>query len=303
MTDIKELLKKASGDILTEDTLTAIESAFSTAVNDKAENISKTRLTLEVEKALIQQDEEHTAKLEKLLEAIDTDHTNKLRTVVAKQDDNHCKKLEFVVNKYRKQMVTEATALRDSLVNEMSNYMDLYLDKVVPKEIISEAIKNTQARTMVENIKKIISVDKSFVTEQIREALLDGKSQIDNLKRKVNQVMAENVDLNKQAKNAAANLILEQKTQGLPEDKKAYVRKVLAEKDPEYIAENFNYVVEMFERDEQDEVELLGESAKNRAVSRDVDTPVTKKDVGENNNADNAPVNEYLSELKRGDHS
>jgi len=298
--DIKEILKKAGGDILTEDTLAAIDTAFTTAVNEKAEEKIKERLTLEVEQALIAQDDEHTGKLEKLLEAVDIDHTNKLKTVVEKQDLNHCEKLKFVVKKYRQQMVQEAVSLRDSLVNELSNYMDLYLEKVIPTKTLTEAVQNFQARTMVENIKKIISIDSSYVTEQIREALLDGKSQIDNLKKQVNQTVTENVELNKRAKKAEAILILEQKTQGLSEDKKTYVQKVLADKDPEYITENFNYVVEMFERDEQDEVEILGESAKNKAVSHGIDTPVVQDDAG--NEKTKAPINEYLSELKRGDH-
>jgi hypothetical protein len=101
------------------------------------------------------------------------------------------------------------------------------------------------------------------------------------------------------AKQAQAELLLEQKTIDLPDDKKAYVKKVLAEKDPEYIKENFDYVVEMFERDQQDEVELLKEDAQKGAVSNEVDQPV----ITESSEADEAdvPVNGYLSELKRFD--
>lgn len=307
MNNVTELLKKAAGEVLTEETLASIEAAFQTAVAERAkkeagtlvEDKVKERLTLEVENALSKQDEEHATKLSKLLEAIDTDHVKKLKAVVGKIDENHSGKLQWLVKKYRGQMQTEAAQLRDTLTTQISNYLDLYLDKTVPMDQITEAVQNLQARKMVDNIKKIISVDSSFVTEQIREALLDGKEKIDNLTRELDQTIKENVELNQKTKTAQANLLLETKTMDLPDDKKSYVKKVLSEKDPEYIEENFDYVVEMFERDQQDEVELLKEDAKKGAVSNEVDQPVITES-SEAEEAD-APVNDYLSELKRFD--
>lgn len=306
MNNVTELLKKAAGEVLTEETLASIESAFNTAVADKAKAEGKTlvetqvkeRLTLEVENALARQDDEHAVKLEKLLEAIDADHVKKLKAVVGKIDENHSGKLTWLVKKYRKQMQTEASQLRDTLTTQISNYLDLYLEKTVPQDQISEAVQNIQARKMIDNIKKIISVDSSFVTEQIREALMDGKAKIDNLKKELDQTIQENVDLNQKAKGAEAARLLVEKTMDLPEDKKTYVKKVLAEKDPEYITENFDYVVEMFERDQQDEVELLREGAKG-VTSKQVDQPV----ITESSEADEAdvPVTGYLSELKKFD--
>lgn len=294
--DIKEILKQAAGDVLTEETLTAIDSAFTTAVDSKVEAKAKEQLTLQVEQALTKQDDEHTEKLGKLLEAVDADHVMKLKTVVAKLDESHCGKLTFIVKKYRNQLQTEAAKLRDTLVNEVSNFLDLYLDKVAPTEQISEAVANTEARKMLEAIKKVIAVDSSFITEQVREALVDGKQKINALQNQLDGTIKENVELNKAKKTAEANLILEKKTQGLPEDKKIYVNKVLAEKDPEFITENFNYVVEMFERDEQDEVELIEEAARNGSVTRNIDQPVAKEADG---NQAATPVNGYLSELER----
>lgn len=308
MNNVTDLLKKAAGEVLTEDTLASIESAFQTAVKEKAKTEADTlveakvkeRLTLEVENALEKQDDEHATKLSRLLEAIDTDHVKKLKNVVSKIDENHSGKLKWLVKKYRTQMQTEAAQLRDTLTTQISNYLDLYLGKTVPTDQITEAVENIQARKMVDNIKKIISVDSSFVTEQIREALLDGKAKIDNLTKELNQTIQENVELNQKSKSAQANLILEQKTMDLPDDKKAYVKKVLAEKDPEYITENFDYVVEMFERDQQDEVELLKEDAQRDVVSRNVDQPVITESSETADEAD-VPVNGYLSELKRFD--
>ena len=54
MSDIKTTLKDATKDLLTEETLNDIEQAFNQAVED--------RVSLHVEKALVEQDEDHAVK-------------------------------------------------------------------------------------------------------------------------------------------------------------------------------------------------------------------------------------------------
>ena len=203
--DIKELLKKAAGNVLTEETLTAIETAFNTAVNTKADSKAKERVTLEVENALTNLDDQHATKLEKLLEAIDTDHVHKLKAVVKKLDENHSNKLIWLVKRYRGQMQTEATKLRDTLIDQISNYLDLYLDKSIPTQQVTEAVKNTRAQKMVNAIKRVLVVDSSFITKEVKEALLDGKSKINSLQKQLNQTIQENVDLNQTARKQKQN--------------------------------------------------------------------------------------------------
>jgi len=64
---MRDLLKNLPEGVLTEDTLNAIETAFSD------------RVKIHVEKALTQQDELYAEKLQTLIDAIDKDHTNKLK--------------------------------------------------------------------------------------------------------------------------------------------------------------------------------------------------------------------------------
>ena len=71
--------------------------------------------------------------------------------------------------------------------------------------------------------------------------------------------------------------MLEKKTADFDDIKKKYVVRVLAEKSPEEIDENFNYVVEMFERDEAEEAEVLTEKATKQVQSKVVDTPEADK--------------------------
>ena len=79
----------------------------------------------------------------------------------------------------------------------------------------------------------------------------------------------------------------------------AYVKKLLAGKSAEYIKENFNYVVEMFERSDVDDNEVIVEQAKTKVVQEKIDTPVVSETV-EASKVD-APVGGYLSELKAQD--
>jgi hypothetical protein len=94
---------------------------------------------------------------------------------------------------------------------------------------------------------------------------------------------------------------LEKKTKGMPNAKKEFIFNLLNDKDASYINENFNYVVEMFERSEEEQSSSLVEEAKRKAVSKNVKVPA-KTLVKESTSAETStpsPVNGYLSELKR----
>ena len=102
--NVVQALKEAAGDLLSEETLTAIEESFNNTVDTKVNEL----VTLQGEKALVEQDEDHATKLEALLEAIDVDHTNKLNRVIGAINENHADKLKEVVKKYSTDVVEEA---------------------------------------------------------------------------------------------------------------------------------------------------------------------------------------------------
>ena len=118
----------------------------------------------------------------------------------------------------------------------------------------------------------------------------------------LNEAIKENVKLNQDIKGIKADLILEQKTKALPKEKKDFVMRVLKDKSPEYITENFDFAVEMFARDEKDKVSAITEQAKTESVSSQVDTPASQlTESVEPEQTEQEPVTEYLSELKRQD--
>jgi Mn-dependent DtxR family transcriptional regulator len=60
--DLKSLLEKLDTSVISEEVAKEIAEAFETAVNEKVEN----RISLQLEKSLSEQDDDHAKKLEKL---------------------------------------------------------------------------------------------------------------------------------------------------------------------------------------------------------------------------------------------
>lgn len=272
-TNFKELLKEVTKDILSEDSLAQIQEAFDAAVNE--------RVDIHVEKALVEQDDNHTTKLEKLLEAIDTDHSSKLESLVEAIDKNHAQKLQVIVGKYKSALNEEAGQLKEDLVENISNYLELYIDKAVPAEQINEAVSNKRAKTVLNELRQVLAVDGVLGKESVREAIQDGKKQIDESTEKLNKLVQENTQLRETLDRSQAELILERKTAGLPEQKKKYVTRVLVDKDPHFIAENFDYTLSLFEKQDQDQRENLKEQATTRRAKQKKNVDVIVENVEE----------------------
>jgi hypothetical protein len=313
--DFKSILKEQFKDLITEETLTAVHEAFETAVTEKAEQ----RAQLAVEAATTKLDDEHAAKLESLIESIDTDHTaklqklvetidfdhaQKLNKVIQKIDETHTKMLENVVNKYNTKLNEEAKVYREQLVTEISNYLDLYLEKVTPTSQVNEAVENIRSRKVLDEIRKLVGINEEFIDTEVKEALVDGKKTIDSLKKELNEAIEQNTVINHKLQTVEAHLLLEEKTKELPVTAKKYVSKLLKGKSPEYIQENFQYVVEMFEKETSDEVETAQEKAAARIVES-VDRPEANEPADEPFSApyavEDTGVSGYLNEMKKRD--
>jgi len=342
--DFKTILKEQFKDLITEETLTSIHEAFEKAVNEKAQSETGKALTqideehtqklsqlmdtikenqeklqLESKLALVKMDEEHSVKLSQLIEsidedhseklsrlveAIDFDHTQKLNKVLAKIDEDHATKLQTVVEKYETSLQEEAQSFQERLVEEVSNYMDLYLEKVTPISQVNEAVENIRANTLLQQIRQIVGINEDFVNEEIKEALVDGKKTIDSLKKELNEALEANTELNHKFNSAQSALLLEQKTKDMPQATKNYVTRLLKGKSPEYILENYQYVVEMFDKEVSDQEENAQEHVQRRLVEA-VDVPSSESLIEEEISVAPPVVKEgvggYLNEMKKLD--
>ena len=208
----EELLKD-----LSEESLTKIKEAIEVKVKEK--------VSIHVEKALTEQDELYSSKLEQLLKAIDTDHSKKLEKVVEAIDTDRAEKLKMVVKKYEQALNNDAASFNAQLVESISDYLESFLEEKIPTADIQEAVRNKKAIAVLESLRNHLAVDAALQKESIKEAILDGKTQISEASQKLESVIQENAQLKSDLDSIKANLLIEQKSARLDESQKKYVKK------------------------------------------------------------------------------
>lgn len=266
-TNLKSLLKEASGD-LTDETLEQIESMFNEAVDAK--------VSIHVEKALVEQDESHAGKLGQLLESIDDDHSQKLQKVVEAIDKNHAQKLVQLVKRYETSLNEEAGSFKDTLVENISTYLDEYIDEKIPVASIEEAVKNKKATAVLESLRSTLGIDFALAKNTIRDAIQEGKETIDKSHGEINVLQEQNTQLATKVEKLSSHILLTEKAQDLPQEKRSYVFKVLGDKDTQFITENFDYTVRLFDKTEQDRLtQFKQEAVAKRPV--EVDRPIVEQ--------------------------
>jgi hypothetical protein len=275
-----ELLPKELQEVLTEESVNAIE----TAIKEKVE--------LSVEAALTNQDDLYAEKLQELVEAIDKDHTNKLKRIVEAVDNNNAHKLIKVIKKYEAEINQDANNFKETLVESISDYIEEYIDEAIPTQAIEEATKNRTATEVLNNLRSVLAIDSTLMKESVKDAVMEGKNTIDGLSARLKEVEKENNILREAYNSTQVNLFLEQKTSGLPEKKKEYLKKVLGDKSPDFIKENFEYTARLFDKKENERIEVIKEQA---FVNRKVKADAPREVVAEKKQV----TNPYLSELQR----
>ena len=291
--NVTDILKvnDATKDILSEDILKEIEAAFNANVDDKVK--------IHVEKALNEQDEDYAKKLEKLVEVIDADHTNKLNQVVEAIDNNHAQKLKAIVGKYEKTIKEEASAFKGNLVAQVSKYLEIYLEEKIPAKQIQEAVNNKKAAKLLSDMRNMLSVNEALAKHSIRDAVMEGKNRLDEA---VNQLEAANKKVEQLTNTlikAESETILEKKLSTLEKDKKAYMKKMLSGKSSDFINENFDYTLKLFEKSEEERLANLKDEAVNEAVTQKVDRPIIEETVQKEENNRDPSFGFYLKELNK----
>jgi archaellum component FlaC len=289
--DIKKQLKKVTKELLSEEALNEIQASFDNAVLEKAK--------LHVASALVKQDEDYANKLAHLLEAIDKDHTAKLKKVVRAIDINHGQKLKQIVEKYQDAIINEAGSFKSNIVNDVSTYLDAYIEEAIPKKEIQEAVNNRRAQVVLEQIKEFLGVDTALAKKAVKSAIIDGKKQIDEANNKLEAVQKEHSVLIEKFNQVASDLILEKKTTGLSDKKKEYVTRIMKGKSAEFIYENFDYALNLFNKNESERLHDLKENAINKSVSREVDVPQIIEESHNQKNDTDIQMNPYLRELSK----
>lgn len=290
--NIISVIKEATEGLLSESSLNAIETAFNGAVQEKT--------SLNVEAALVKQDAEYAEKLKNLLEAIDKDRATKLIKVVEAVDSNNAAKLKKVVSKYKTALAREATEFKKSLVGSLSKYLEVYLEQALPQNFINEAVLERKAQAVIENLRQHLAVDSALMKESVRTAVVDGKKQINEAHTELEKAQQRVRMLEEKLDKTKADLLFAEKTQNLPTKKRDYVKRVLSGKTSEFIAENIDYTLGLFDKSEAQQVDFLREQAMKDVVASD-DAPVEQEIIAEStfDGGSNDVKNLYLNELSK----
>ena len=245
----KEKLPKEIEEVLTNESVEAIETAF------------KEKLELSVEAALTQQDDLYAEKLETLVASIDKDHSAKMERVVEAVDKNNAAKLAKVVTKYETELNEGAVEFKEALVESISNYLEEYIEEAIPVESIMEATRNKEALNVLNNLRNTLAVDSSLMEESVKSAIVEGKTEMDELKAEIAELKKNNETLTESYNEAKSAAFLENRCAKFNDKKSAYLKKVLSDKSPRFIEENFEYTARLFDRKEKEQLEVIREEA------------------------------------------
>jgi hypothetical protein len=294
--DIKDLLKESTQDALSEENLQKLQEA----VEVKAKEIAKGEYDLKLEAALAKQDAEYAEKLETFLEDIDEDHTSKMESLVEGISQKHFGMLQDLITRYKSDYVTECNSFKDNLVNKIDKFFDIVVEDQIPKKELNEAVENVRSKVVLEQIAKLIGIDKIQQNTFVKEGLIEAKTEIDSLVEENEKLKVERKKLISEKVRVERKDILSEKTVGLPKIKREYISKVLGNKSLEFINENFEYTLALFDSEEGESNAVLKEQAtkQTKTISENIDR--TEKVVEEAVEAPQTkPTDMYMSELSR----
>lgn len=277
----KDLLPTELQDVLTEKSVEAIETAL------------KEKVELSVEAALTSQDELYASKLEQLVERIDNNHAAKIKNIIEAVDSNNAAKLVKVVKKYEAELNGGAADFKETIVESISNYLEEFIEEAVPTADIQEATRNNTAARVLNNLRQTLAVDSALMAESVKSAIIDGKGEIDQLKADLATLKESNTNLQDNYNEAKAAVFLESRTSRFSNKKATYLKKVLSDKSPKFIEENFEYTSRLFDRKEKEQLEVIREEAiSNRTVKADAPKTVVEEKV-----KPSTPENPYIQGL------
>lgn len=283
---IESLLSEEVKSILTEESLNAIQEAF------------ENKVTLEVENALKEQDEIYAEKLTNLVNMIDKDRATKMKKLVEAVDKSNAAKLLKIVKLYEKDQVKDAKAFKKMVIESIDMFLENFLDETISKKDLETAVRNKSAYAVLENMRNVLSIDSAMIKESVQDAFLSGKEENEKLLKENIQLKKQFKALYEENKKNERNVLLESKISKFPEAKQKFIRKALGDKSIEFINENFDYTLKIFDKKEKQTLQSLKEEAlAKRTVKPDVVILEKNNKSSLNNNEEQSDP--FIEELEK----
>jgi L-fucose mutarotase/ribose pyranase (RbsD/FucU family) len=190
---------------------------------------------------------------------------------------------------------------KESMINNISTYLEAYIDEAIPAQKLTEAVKSKKAQIVLEQIKEILGIDTAIAKKAVRDAIIDGKSQIDEANKKLEAAQKELRQIKEEYSHTSSELVLEKRLATVEGKKKDYLKKVLKGKSPSFIKENFEYASNLFDKSESERLQTLKEEAITESTSQKVDRPVVEEsnEQFQQHSTEATYMNPYLKELSK----
>ena len=136
---------------------------------------------------------------------------------------------------------------KDDITQKFSNFVDNVLEQelVIPAKIMEFAKKGELYHDLIEQFKVRLSVDEGLLDDEIKGLLKEAKEEILELRKTSDTNIKENLDLQKDAQEMAAQLYLHDKCKGLTESQKETMFSILSGiVDKEEIDRKFDVIKE-----------------------------------------------------------
>lgn len=211
-------------------------------------------------------------------------------------------KLETEKENLIKEYEDKFEAYKDDITTKFSNFVDGILDEqmVVPDKVLEYARKGELYSDLIEQFKVRLGVDEGLLDEEVKSLLKEAKSEIQDLRSKLDKSISENLEIKGDAQDLASQLYIREKCDGLTVEQSNHVTQILEGiKDKEEIDKKFDIVLEAYNgktEDEEDKEEDKDKKKKKKEKEDEMEESSNKDGKGQVMNEDNK--NDNLNEDK-----
>jgi len=150
-------------------------------------------------------------------------------------------------------------AYKEDITSKFSNFVDEILDEQmqIPEKVLEYARKGELYSDLIEQFKVRLGVDEGLLDEEVKALLKEAKTEIQNLRSKLDESISDKLEVTGDAQDLAAELYLYKKCDGLTTEQSTHVMQMLeGVKDRNEIDKKFDFIVEAYkENDDEDEDE------------------------------------------------
>ena len=211
-------------------------------------------------------------------------------------------------------------AYKEDITSKFSNFVDDILDEqmTIPDKVLEFARKGELYSDLIEQFKVRLGVDEGLLDEEVKALLKEAKTEIQNLRKQLDESISEKLEVKGDAQDLAAELYVRKKCDGLTVEQSVHVIQMLEGiKDKNEIDRKFEVIIEAYNggnnNDDDDDDDDDDKKKKKKKKMKDMKDMkegnkdgkgkvMNENDLNDDLNDDDSPfkahLDQYLSVLK-----